>query len=349
LALGLALGESGKGEFDIELLAAEKKGMLGKLASLPLLARRTRTSAAWGIDLGSYALKALKLSSDAAGNVKVEDAHYIPLSKPLAHPEAEGERPAIFAAALADLAGRVDLKGSSVAAALSGHQVLGRFFDLPPLPAKKVAAAVEYEARHQIPIDLTELCWGYCELRQIQAAADGPRPIMVLAARRSHAEECANLFESVGIRLASLQGNCLALHNALRFELEPARPSTTAPIAIVDVGGDETNFIVSAPGSAWFRCFGAAGHSFTAALLAEFRLTYNDAEILKRHPAKARRYHRFREALAPPLAQFAGEIDRSLASFRRHSPMSDVARLYAVGGGANLHGLLRQCISGDAS
>ncbi|MEX2025705.1 MAG: pilus assembly protein PilM, partial [Pirellulaceae bacterium] len=324
VALGLALQGLGEAAINVSLLPADKRNVLSKLATLPLLARRV--TAAWGIDLGSYALKAVKLVKDASGSIQVEDVQYILLPKPLSHPDAEEQRPTILAAALSDLAGRVDLKGCHVAAGLSGHQVLGRFFDLPPLPAKKVASAVEYEARHQIPIDLAELCWDWTELGESdpKQAGKNRRPIMVVAARQSHVEDRLALFAAASIRLDSLQSDCLALHNALRFELEGQQAAGIAPIAVIDVGADESNFIVSSPRSLWFRSFGLAGHSFTAALLQEFRLTFDLAEDLKRNPAQARRYYQFRETIGPLLVQFAGEIDRSLASFHRHSPTANV-------------------------
>jgi type IV pilus assembly protein PilM len=349
VALGLALQGLGEAASNVSLMPADNRNVLSKLATLPILSRRV--TSAWGIDLGSYALKAVKLVKDASGNFQVDDAHYILLPKPLAHPDAEGQRPAILAAALSDLAGRVDLKGSPIAAGLSGHQVLGRFFDLPPLPPKKVASAVEYEARHQIPIDLAELCWDWTELGESdpKQAGKNPQPIMVVAARQSHVEGRMALFASAGIRLDALQSDCVALHNALRFELEGEQSNGTGPIAVVDVGADETNFVVSSPRSIWFRSLGLAGHSFTTALLQQFQLTFERAEDLKRHPAKARRYYQFRETLQPLWVQFADEIDRSLCSFRRHSPAVNVGRLFAVGGGMNLHGLLGHCAKTNAT
>ena len=344
VAFGLALQGLGEAEFDVSLMPRERGNVLGKLATLPLLGKRV--SSAWGIDLGSFALKAVKLVKSADA-IQIQDAHYILLSKPLAHPEAEGKRPAILAEALSELVRRVDFKGCHVAAGLAGHQVLGRFFDLPPLPTKKVASAVEYETRHQFPIDLAELCWDWTEMGEAdhKMSETVPQPIMVVAARLSHVQNRIDLFASAGIRLDSLQSNCLAIHNALRFELAQ-QPATAGAAAVLDVGADESNFVVSSPRSVWFRTFGLAGHGFTMALVQELKLAYEVAEEVKRHPAKARRYYLYRDALAPLLAQFGGELDRSLASYCRHLPAAQVKRLFVLGGGANLHGLLRHCISG---
>ena len=340
VALGLALQGVDEAGLDISLMPRQKGNVLVKLATMPLLSRAA--TAAWGIDAGGFAIKAIKLGKTAAGKVKVEDCHYIPLKKPLAHPDAEGERLGIVTAALADLASRTDFKGCRVVAALPGHRVLGRFFDLPPLAAKKVTGAVEYETRHQLPIDLDELCWDWKALGQgdERHADHTPRPILVVAARRSHVEERLSVFKSAGVAVDEMQSDCVALHNALELELfDPQKPAEGA-IAALDVGSDGVNVVVSGPQSVWFRSFGLGGDAFTFALTQQLKLTFDGAEQIKRQPASAKSYREFRGAIEPLLAQFQSEIDRSLASYRRHSA-TEVKRLYALGGGTNLHGLVR--------
>jgi type IV pilus assembly protein PilM len=341
VALGLALQGIDEAAIETSLIPPEKANVLVKLATMPLLSRAATT--AWGIDLGGFALKALQLRKEASGKIKVADCQYILLKKPLGHPDAEGERLGILSEALADLASRVNFKGSRVVTALSGRRVLGRFFDLPPLPAKKVPGAVEYETRHQLPLDLDELCWDWKALGKSddRQADQAPRPIMVVAARQAHVQERLSLFKSAGIALDVMQSDCVALHNALQFELgDQPRPADEA-IALVDVGSDETNFVVSRPGSVWFRSFGLGGAAFTAALIQQLQLKYEHAEQLKRQPAKARRYHEFLSAIEPLFVQLQSEIDRSLAGCRRQAAAPEVKRLFVLGGGAHLHGLIR--------
>ena len=341
VALGLALQGLGAAAIDTSLMPVEKASVLVKLATMPLLSRGP--TAAWGIDLGGFALKAIKLATVASGQIKVEDCQYIQLKKPLDHPDAEGHRLGILTDALKELASHTDFKGGRVVAALPGHRVLGRFFDLPPLPAKKVAGAVEYETRHQLPIDMDELCWDWKSLGEgdNKQVDEAPRSIMVVAARRAHVDERLSLFKAAGIAIDAMASDCVALHNALQFELGGQSRPTQEAIALVDVGSDGVNFVVSAPRSVWYRSFGLGGDAFTAALTQQLQLTYDNAEQVKRQPAKARRYHEFREAIEPLLIQFNSEIARSLASYRRQAGAPEVKRLYALGGGTYLHGLLR--------
>ena len=342
VALGLGLQALDRAALDVNLMPPDKWSVLTRLATMPILSRGG--TSAWGIDLGGYALKALKLSKDSGGKIIIETAEHIPFSKPLAHPDAAGQAPGILTAALSELASRTDFKNCRVAASFPAQRVLGRFIDLPPLPAKKVASAVEYEARHQIPIDLAELCWGWAELGDAsEKGADArPRSILVAAARQSQVEERLLLFKQAGLSVNIVQSDCLALHNGLRFELADAAPAAGGALAVLDLGAEEANFVVTSQRGVWFRSFGLAGDSFTSALVKEFQLTYDQAEQLKRQPERARRYCQIRDALEPLLAQLADEVQRSLASYRRLSYASPPERLLGVGGGFALHGLVRR-------
>ena len=341
VALGLALQGLHDAELPTSLMPPAAGGMLGKLASLPVL-KRGATSC-WGIDLGEYALKAVQLIKDSSGKTQVGDCHYILVNKArLPSPAASNDLQSLRAA-LSDLATRAEFKTAKVAASLSGRQVLGRFLELPPLPAKKVATAVEYEARHQIPIDLAELCWDWKVLaaNADQQADQAPRSILLIAARRSHVEERLSLFKAAGIGVDVIQSDCVALHNALRWELYGGPAATSEPVGMLDIGASQSNFVVSAPGHIWFRSFALAGDNFTTALMRQFQLTRDLAEQLQRHPERARRYSEFREAIEPPLTQLAGEMNRSLDSYQRLKGAAKVQQLFVLGGGANMQGLLR--------
>ena len=95
------------------------------------------------------------------------------------------------------------------------------------------------------------------------------------------------------------------------------------------------------PRAAWFRSFGLGGENFTQALLKQFQLVRDQAEDLKRQPAKARRYSLYCATQESLLVQLVSEIERSLSSYSRFGPANPVERLYGVGGAFQTHGLLR--------
>jgi type IV pilus assembly protein PilM len=333
VALGLALQALGMGDIALDLTPQEKAGLL-TLDLTKSLALGRKCTAAWGLDLSGSALKAIKLVAEGSA-VQIAAAEFLQGQSPLAQ--------------FAERAG--DLKGTRIAAGLPGQRVLGRFFELPPMPAKKLTDAIAYEAGHQLPIPLAELCWAshVQDAPEGSAADQSPRRILVVAARASYVRERIGTFHAAGIRPDLLTADCLALHNALVHEMFArdigARPR--AAIGGLDVGAANTNMVISSPRSVWFRTIGVGGDQFTAQLVRQFGLTQDEAEQLKREPAKARRYSTLRDALQPTLAQLASEVDCSLATYAKLFPEYSVRQLYGLGGAFQTHGLLRQLRRGN--
>jgi type IV pilus assembly protein PilM len=340
VALGLALQGIDEADTAVNLMPVEKAGLLSKL---PFSFGKKLPTAAWGLDLGESGLRAIKLSKDAkSGVLKLEACEHISHSQPLVQIEKSLEREEVAAVTLKEFLGRAQTEGSRLIASVSGQRVLGRFFDLPPMAGKKVAEAVQFEAKHQIPVPLEDLSWAY----DIQGVAGGdggkeqderPRKILLVASRLVHVQAQAALFKAAGITIDELTPDCLALHNAFQFEFHSENAKAAA---VVDVGLDSTNFLVSAPRAAWFRSFGLGGENFTQALARHFQLTREQAEELKRKPAKARRYSLYCATQEPLFVQLVSELERSLSSYSRFSA-EPAEKLYGVGGAFQTHGLLR--------
>lgn len=346
-AFGLALQGLGLAAIEANLTPREKSRVLSKLSSFSNLSFGGRKAiGAWGVDLGDYALKAVKLTRGGAPeDVQIEAAEYILHSQPLTHQGPGIEPGKIADQTLRDFVARTgDLKGTKLCVGMPGQKVLGRFFDLPPMPAKKAPDAILYEAQHQLPIALEELCWSH-HLADESASKEGeaqPRRVLLQAAREAHVRERVALFKAAGLSVDAVQSDCMALHNALLHEFfeDTAPGGAASAIAAVEIGAESTNIVVSSPAGAWFRTVSQGGDSFTRELVKQFKLTHQQAEELKRRPAKARRYNKLEQAIQPLLFQLAGEVERSLATYARLFPAHPVNRMYGLGGGFQMHGVL---------
>jgi Tfp pilus assembly PilM family ATPase len=340
-ALGLALQGLGLAAIEADLTPQDKVSVRSLLPALSLA--RRQANEVWGLDLGDYALKAIKLSRQGKTDVRIEACKYLLHSKPLSYPDAGQERAEVAEETLRAFSSAAgDLKGVKVCLGFAGPRVLGRFFELPPMPAKKVSDAIQYEAAHQFPIDPAELCWSHQILDEVAgpAADRQPRRLFLQAARDAQVRERVALCKSAGIAASCVQSDCVALHNAIVYELlADADPAET--IATIDVGTDATNVVVSSRRSVWFRTFTQGGASFTRELVKQLNVTHDQAEQLLREPARARRYCQLEAALQPLIVQLAGEVERSLAAYSRHSADRPVRQIYCLGGGFQVPGLHR--------
>ncbi len=352
VALGLALQGLDKGTSGVNLAPEQKTNVFRQFQSL--LAKKS-SRPAWGLDLNAYGLKAVKLVvNDQENSVDIADIVFLKHRKVLSQPDAELERGLIAAETLKAFLETHSLADCRVVANMPGQKLLGRFFELPPLEEKKIDDAVQFEARHQIPFSLESLGWDYDLLTPQSASLEGSatRRVTLVAGRDFHIQERMATFKESSIKVDILQSDCLALHNFIAYEFitaekkEGQSPNAQDAIMTIDVGCECTNIVVTSPTAEWFRTINFGGDQFTEPLVKQFKLTYAQAELLKREPHRARRMMQLYATFDPLIDELTNEIVRSIDSFLKANPDQTLSRIYGVGGGFLLHGLLQKLRTG---
>ena len=115
-------------------------------------------NAAWGIDLGNRALKAVKLVREG-NRLRVDDFEVIEHDQILS--VAGDNKESMLQSALANFLSRRQIKGIPVGVAVSGQQSFARFIKLPPVEPRKIPEIVKFEAIQQIPFPLDDVEWSY--------------------------------------------------------------------------------------------------------------------------------------------------------------------------------------------
>ena len=353
-ACGLALQGVDRADISINLAAPRQKGG-GTKGVLQRFAwgRKKGTRAAWGIDLGSTSLKAVRLTvhGDEQGAATVDQAVLIPHQKEVTRLGDTIQRREVFAATLRKFLDQHSPDNATICLGLPSLSVLGRFFRLPPVDPKRLADAVAYEVRQQIPLPLDELIWDYHAWLLPEQEDDSglASRIGVYAVKQFHVQEVEAICQEVGLKLDILSGNCIALHNLAVFELLGGGQSVAgaAPaMALLDVGAEGSALVVSSANSGWFRHLPVGGETVTGNLTRTFNLTRTQAEQVKSNPARARRLKPLYEAIDPAIRHLIDEIDRSLHQHGQLVQGVQVKQLFGLGGGFQLHGLLRRLRSG---
>ena len=127
-----------------------------------------KNKAAWGIDVGQYGLRAMKLET-IGDNLQVSDFEVIDYAQSSASLPAT-DHDQVIRQALSELASRHSLKSSVAVVGVPGRNSQARFVALPPVEAKKIPQIVEFEAKQQIPFDIDDVVWDYQAIRM----ADSP-------------------------------------------------------------------------------------------------------------------------------------------------------------------------------
>ncbi|MBN2293866.1 MAG: pilus assembly protein PilM [Pirellulales bacterium] len=352
VASGLALQGLGKSSIAVDLLP-DKSGKLLRRWTGHSRARKVR--AAWGIDLGPSSLKAVRLElDDKNDHVVIDRCELLEHAKPLAMTVDAAEQLHCVRETMERFFQGNELvfeRGNErVCAGLLSRHVLYRNVKIPPLKPSQMAGAMALEARQQFPLAPEELNWRYQYIQSGQdskSIAEGP--ILLVAAKTVTVQQRLDLLKEVGVEPDILQSDSLALHNYFSFENE----STGTPdvsqvgdsgkipaVALVDVGSNATNLVVSSADSIWINSTSIGGDRFTKALVGQLNLTNSQAEQVKRNPTKAAKLHTVYEALDPLFEELAADIERSLVLFTNSHPNNKVVRIVGCGGGFLTHGLL---------
>ncbi len=304
-----------------------------------------RSPFTWGIDIGKCGLKAIRgrLSSTDPGKFVAEGFDYIEYPMILTQPEADATE--LVRAALEEFTSRNDLRGDRVALSVPGQLGLTKFIKLPPIEAKKIPDIVKYEARQQIPFPMEQVVWDWQRLAggMEESGFVIDAEVALFAIKREQVYKALAPLDAAGVAIDVLQLSPIALANMVMFDqlaAPPADPEQPRPsIALVSIGVDTTDLVITNGLRIWQRSMPIGGSSFTKALVKDLKLTFAKAEHLKRNAVRAEDPKAVFKSMRPVFNEFAAELQRSLNYFTGADRTATIGKVLLLGNAARLRGL----------
>jgi len=300
--------------------------------------------AAWGIDIGQSALKAIKLRyAESTGQVVAAAFDYVQYPKILSQPDAVPEE--IIRDAMQTFLSRNNLQGDMIGFSVPGHSSLVRFIQLPPVEVSKLGEIVKYEARQQIPFPLEEVIWDYQPLGSgiEESGYLLEAEVGLFAMKRDQVMNQLRPFTRAKLEVELIQIAPLGLFNVLSYDelgMRPGTPSEDADhVIVLDMGCDNTTLMVSNGKKIWVRNIPIGGNHFTRALTKEMKLSFAKAEHLKCNATKSPDPRAVFQALRPVFNDFVSEIQRSIGFFSSVNRSAKITKVIGVGNGFKLAGL----------
>ncbi len=306
------------------------------------------TNGVWGIDIGHCALKALRCEYDVENQVLVATAFdYVEYPKILSQPDANPKE--LIAEALKQFLERNKVRGDKVAISVPGQNGLARFFQPPPVDAKKLPDIVRFEARQQIPFPLDEVIWDYQQMGG-GSEVDGfvmETEIGLFAMKRDQVYEAIEPFLKSDVELEIIQLAPLCVYNYVshnlltdslkKGEYDPEHPPES--FVILSVGTDTTDLVITNGFRVWQRNIPLGGNHFTKQLTKELKLTFAKAEHLKRNVREAEDAKAVVQAMRPVFNDLLLEVQRSIGFFQNIDRKAEIAGLIMLGNAMKLPGL----------
>ncbi|MCE5187237.1 MAG: pilus assembly protein PilM [Planctomycetaceae bacterium] len=294
----------------------------------------------WAIDIGSNALKALRMHQGANG-LEVLDFAYLEHSKNLSSGEVQAaEREQIISDTIHRFMEEKDLSQEEVAISIAGQNSFARFIKLPPVEPKKIPEIIQFEAVQQIPFDINEVEWDW-QLMETEGSPD--KEVGLFAIKNELIAEVMDHFTKGNVRVSCVQIAPMALYNYAYYDLKEVTESPRKATVILDMGAENTTLVICTKDSVWQRSIRIGGNTFTQAIADAFRKSFETAEKLKRTAPMSKYMRQIYTAMKPVYTDLGGEVQRSLG-FYSSSPQGrdkTLTRIIAVGGGLKLQGLAK--------
>ena len=281
-----------------------------------------RSQVAWGLDIGTTSLKAIKLARQG-DKVTIEAFDVIEHARFLSEPDVD--EAAVIAASLARFVEHNAPRREPTFVGVPGSQTFARFVKLPPVEPKKIPEIVKFEAIQQIPFPLDQVNWDY----QTFQSADSPDvEVGIFAMKRELVAHVLGQFQEIRpIAIAGVQMAPLAVFNAVEFDVLAKDKGTV----VLDIGARDTNLIFIDRGRLWLRTINIGGNNFTEALAKSFRLSFPKAEELKKTAATSKYARQVYQSMRPVFADLVAEIQRSIGFYNSSHRDSRLERVIGMG------------------
>jgi len=286
---------------------------------------------AWGIEIGSYAIKALRLEREGS-EVRVSDFAVIPHKRVLATPDVDQDE--MTRLTMGQFISQHSLEGEHMVVSVPGHSAFARFAKLPPVEAKKVPDIVKFEAVQQIPFPIEDVEWDY----QTFHDEDSPEiEVGIFAITRERVQHMLGVYGELGVTPESLNLSPVAVYNAVAFD--HANRSHSGPVLYVDIGTNATDVVVAEAGRVWIRTFPLGGTHFTEAIANAFKLSYSKAEKLKLEASTSKYAKQIMQAMRPVFSDLLQDLQRSIGYYNTLHQGNDLSTMIGLGSTFKIPGL----------
>jgi type IV pilus assembly protein PilM len=301
------------------------------LGALLARARARRGPRAFGLDIGSAAVKVVELRGTPPSHAIARCAR-VPLAPGIV---AEGtiRDPAAAATAIREAVTAAGIRGSAAVIGICGRELIIRKLQIPEIPLGELADAIRIEAEGAIPFAVDEVFIDY----QVTAVQNRLIELTLVAAKKSKVLEYHAAATAAGLVPVVVDVDGFALGNQHELTAEDA----AARVALVDVGATMTKLAVVGAGLTHFaRDIPLGGDRFTQAVAARLGVAVDAAEAIKTGAARSPDTAAVAQVCESVARDLARELRRAL-DYHAESDLAapSVTRVALLGGGAALPGL----------
>jgi type IV pilus assembly protein PilM len=290
-----------------------------------------KASDVFGLDIGSSAVKALKLK-ETGGTYRIEALGIAPLP-PDAITDGSIKDSGTVADAIRNAVAKAGVSGKEAVIAICGRELIIKKIQIPEVPPREVHDVVQLEAEHHIPFAIDEVFLDYHGVGQHDSLLD----LILVAVKKSKVLEYAAVVEQAGLRPLIVDVDSFALGN--QFELNYPDDRHEA-VALIDIGASFMKTNVVRGGSTIFaRDIPFGGNNYTQAIAQQLKVPFEQAEAAKLGRDVGVRWEAVVPALEAVSRELSLEVQRTFDYFASTAESERIGRIVLAGGCSLLPGL----------
>ncbi|MEM6688136.1 MAG: zinc ribbon domain-containing protein [Planctomycetota bacterium] len=368
LAFGLAMqGLADNGHGDVRMSDAfyrRKKKRFGN----------KKSSACWGLDIGSCLFKAVRLVVEDDRYVVTDQFSYV-FSKVAGAEEGQSARVESLKDAVAAWRENCEVDSQdAVWSNLPSTASTCRSAILPPVADSELQEMVDREIQARVPLERSEIE----VITQLQAFREeklGGRSLSIAVAKKSHIEQRISMLGASGLEVDGMQTDALALLNFASGEfgevMQPTQPSEKKRfrkkknvedepdvesectkdhcISFVDGGDSKTLVLITHRDAFWFWTVETGGADLDAAITRSTSLTSEQAKEVRHRPSACESPREAFVAVSRATETLGGRVRQLFFDAKKQNSTLEPDEIWLMGGVVQTLGWPRQLLGEEVS
>lgn len=289
-----------------------------------------------GIDIGTYAAKAVTLSNIKGGRATLQGLGMAQLPMDLILNWEDEPVPAknAISQVMKNMVSRLKLTGRYVSTSVSGDSIVVKKIVMPKMTPIELKDAIAVEAEQYIPFSLNEVNLSYHILNT--SLEINQMTVLLVAARKKIVQNYMDAINAAKLRPAVIDVDGLALCNAYEF----TRPGNHDDVMLVDIGANMLNIIALDNGAPLIIKDEAGGGQYlTDELGVLFDLDQQEVEAIKFGQERAPNPGEAADVVDRVVANWIAAVERVMDAARAENPAYKADRIYLSGGSSLMPGL----------
>jgi type IV pilus assembly protein PilM len=289
-----------------------------------------------GLDIGSHSVKVMQLKAHDAGLTLLNFGHAVLPAEFVF--EGKVTRPEAIASTVQGLVRHLGIKEKSVAASVSGHEVISKKVEVPVMTDEDLADRMQSELGHYIPYSISEVDIDY---QIVDTSKDRPNymEVLLVAAKKETVNDHVNLIKLCDLNPVVVDVDYFALSNAF----EATHGFAEKNIALIDIGATKAIMNIICRGFPVFtRGISIGGRQITEKIEDRFESAPQEAESIKLGEIPARLpIEELEEIFANTVGNWVSECRKAINLFHTNFPEHRIDEIYLSGGSCRIPGLDR--------